>query len=57
MSFNVLGMLGYFLYWMENWVLNFFVSKVLAVMINVFGFFELVVLMGKKLFKFMFWVF
>ncbi|MGC1510404.1 wax ester/triacylglycerol synthase family O-acyltransferase [Ketobacter sp.] len=56
MSFNVLGMLGYFPHWMENWALNFFASKASAVMTNVPGPSEPVVLMGKKLSKPMFWV-
>lgn len=56
MSYNILGILGYFPSWFERWALKFFSSKASAVMTNVPGPSEPVVLMGKKLSKPMFWV-
>lgn len=56
MSFNVLGILGYLPHWLENWALAFFASKASAVMTNVPGPSEPVVLKGKTLTKPMFWV-
>ena len=56
MSYNVLGMLGYFPSVIERWALKFFSSKASAVMTNVPGPSEPVVLMGRKLSKPMFWV-
>lgn len=56
MSYNILGMLGYFPKQIEKWALNFFSSKASAVMTNVPGPSEPVRLKGKKLAKPMFWV-
>lgn len=56
MSFNVLSILGYFPQSVERWALNFFSSKASAVMTNVPGPKEPVVLNGKRLNKPMFWV-
>lgn len=56
MSYNILGMLGYFPSVVERWALKFFSSKASAVMTNVPGPAEPVVLMGKTLSKPMFWV-
>jgi WS/DGAT/MGAT family acyltransferase len=56
MSFNVLSVLGYFPEAVETWALNFFSSKASAVMTNVPGPKEPVVLSGKRLSKPMFWV-
>lgn len=56
MSYNILGMLGYFPSAVERWALRFFSSKASAVMTNVPGPSEPVILKGKKLSKPMFWV-
>ncbi len=56
MSYNVLGMLGFLPSALERWALSFFSSKASAVMTNVPGPAEPVLLMGKKLSKPMFWV-
>jgi len=56
MSYNVLSILGFFPHWFERWALQFFSSKASAVMTNVPGPKEPVVLKGKKLSKPMFWV-
>ena len=56
MSYNILGMLGYFPSAVERWALKFFSSKASAVMTNVPGPAEPVMLKGKKLSKPMFWV-
>ncbi|RLT94212.1 wax ester/triacylglycerol synthase family O-acyltransferase [Ketobacter sp.] len=56
MSYNVLGILGYFPSAFERWALRFFSSKASAVMTNVPGPAEPVMLKGKKLSKPMFWV-
>lgn len=56
MSYNILGILGYFPSAVEKWALNFFSSKASAVMTNVPGPSDPVILKGKKLSKPMFWV-
>ena len=56
MSYNILGILGYFPDAVERWALRFFSSKASAVMTNVPGPAEPVILKGKKLSKPMFWV-
>jgi WS/DGAT/MGAT family acyltransferase len=56
MSYNVLGMLGFFPSAVEKFFLDFFSSKASAVMTNVPGPSEPVYLQGKKLSKPMFWV-
>ena len=56
MSYNILGILGYFPSAVERWALRFFSSKASAVMTNVPGPAEPVILKGKKLSKPMFWV-
>lgn len=56
MSYNVLGILGFFPRAVEKFFLEFFSSKASAVMTNVPGPAEPVYLKGKKLAKPMFWV-
>ncbi len=56
MSYNVLGILGFFPRAVEKFFLDFFSSKASAVMTNVPGPAEPVFLKGKKLAKPMFWV-
>lgn len=56
MSYNILSILGYFPRAVEKWALNFFSSKASAVMTNVPGPAEPVLLKGRKLSKPMFWV-
>lgn len=56
MSYNVLGILGFFPRAVEKFFLDFFSSKASAVMTNVPGPAEPVYLKGKKLAKPMFWV-
>ncbi|HVK99265.1 MAG TPA: wax ester/triacylglycerol synthase family O-acyltransferase [Dongiaceae bacterium] len=56
MSYNVLGILGFFPRPVEKFFLDFFSSKASAVMTNVPGPSEPVYLKGKKLAKPMFWV-
>ncbi|MDY6919009.1 MAG: wax ester/triacylglycerol synthase family O-acyltransferase [Pseudomonadota bacterium] len=56
MSYNVLAILGYFPLALQSWAMRFFSSKASAVITNVPGPTQPVVLMGRTLSKPMFWV-